>query len=75
MAIRNGPHPGLSWRFFPTVIARPRLGRRLGEMLRAIRTRRQLARMDDRMLKDIGLSRAEALAEAGRAPWNLDPRR
>lgn len=42
-------------------------------MLRTISTRRQLARMDDRMLRDIGLSRSEALAEADRAPWDIDP--
>lgn len=47
----------------------------LAWMLRAVATRRQLARLDDRMLKDIGITRAEALAEAGRAPWDLGPRR
>ena len=31
--------------------------------------------LDDRMLKDIGLSRADALAEAARAPWDLGPPR
>lgn len=47
----------------------------LGRVLRAIETRRQLAEMDPRMLADIGLSRSEALEEAGRAPWDLAPRR
>jgi uncharacterized protein YjiS (DUF1127 family) len=51
----------------------PALRLSLGRMLRAIRTRRELAELDERMLKDIGLSRAEALAEARRAPWDLDP--
>lgn len=46
----------------------------LATTLRTIETRRHLARMDDRMLKDIGLTRAEALEEAGRAPWDLAPR-
>ncbi len=32
------------------------------------RTRLDLARLDDRMLKDIGLSRVDALAEASK-PW------
>jgi uncharacterized protein YjiS (DUF1127 family) len=45
----------------------------LGRMLRAMRTRDELAALDERMLKDIGLSRAEALAEARRAPWDLTP--
>lgn len=40
-------------------------------MLRAAETRRQLAQLDSRMLADIGLGRAEAMAEADRAPWDL----
>ena len=47
---------------------------RLGEMFRAMVTRRQLREMDDRMLADIGITRAEALAEADRAPWDVEPR-
>jgi uncharacterized protein YjiS (DUF1127 family) len=43
-------------------------------MLRAALTRRQLAEMDDRMLRDIGISRADALHEAERAPWDLGRR-
>jgi uncharacterized protein YjiS (DUF1127 family) len=43
------------------------------EALRTIGTRRHLAQMDDRMLKDIGLTRSEALEEAGRAPWDVTP--
>jgi uncharacterized protein YjiS (DUF1127 family) len=42
-------------------------------MAEAIETRRQLAGMDDRMLSDIGISRADALAEYERAPWDLGP--
>ena len=30
--------------------------------------------MDDRMLKDIGISRVDALHEADRLPWDLTPR-
>ncbi len=41
--------------------------------LRARSTRRSLAEMDDRKQADIGLSRAEALREAGRWPWDLSP--
>lgn len=44
-------------------------------MVRAIESRRQLAAMDDRMLSDIGISRADALREAGRRPWDLAPPR
>jgi len=43
----------------------------LRAMLSAIQTRRTLARLDDRMLSDIGASRADALAEAARWPWDL----
>ena len=46
----------------------------LGAAMRAIATRHQLAQMDDRMLKDIGISRTEALEEARRAPWDVGPR-
>jgi uncharacterized protein YjiS (DUF1127 family) len=47
----------------------------LATMLRAIETRRELARMDDRMLKDIGVSRADAEREATRAPWDVSTHR
>lgn len=33
------------------------------------RSRRQLLTLDSRALKDIGISRAEALAEAGKPAW------
>jgi uncharacterized protein YjiS (DUF1127 family) len=46
----------------------------LAEAMRTVSTRRSLAQMDDRMLKDIGLTRAEALQEAERKPWDLGPR-
>ncbi|MBR0674625.1 DUF1127 domain-containing protein [Roseomonas alkaliterrae] len=47
----------------------------LRRCIQAIRSRRQLAELDDRLLSDIGISRAEALEEASRAPWDLAPRR
>lgn len=47
----------------------------LRRAIRAAESRRQLAQLDDRMLADIGLGRAEAVAEAERAPWDLSPRR
>lgn len=43
--------------------------------LQAVESRRHLAGMDARMLADIGISRAEALQEAARAPWDHAPRR
>lgn len=45
----------------------------LRRILHAAESRRELARMDPRMLSDIGISRAEALREAARAPWDLTP--
>ena len=47
----------------------------LNRILQAVESRRHLAEMDRRMLADIGISRAEALDEAARAPWDLTPRR
>lgn len=46
----------------------------LAEAMRTISTRRRLAQMDDRMLKDIGVTRSEALEEANRAPWDFGPK-
>jgi uncharacterized protein YjiS (DUF1127 family) len=45
----------------------------LRRMAEAIRTRRQLAAMDDRMLSDLAISRADALREAARGPWDATP--
>ena len=68
MSILNARVPALSYR--------PALPRLPGfrAMLRAAITRRQLAHMDDRMLKDIGISRLDALCEADRLPWDLTRR-
>ncbi|MEN0076440.1 MAG: DUF1127 domain-containing protein [Paracraurococcus sp.] len=71
MAIRTTlPLGGLSQ--FPAAPKAPRLS--LRGMWRALQTRRQLAEMDDRMLRDIGISRVDALREADRLPWDLIPR-
>jgi uncharacterized protein YjiS (DUF1127 family) len=40
-------------------------------VLRVLRERRQLAMMDQSMLKDIGLSKADAYREWSRAFWDL----
>lgn len=37
------------------------------------RSRRELAAMDDRMLSDIGISRARAKCEANRRFWDVSP--
>jgi uncharacterized protein YjiS (DUF1127 family) len=54
------------------------LGRRIGRLadfvMRAgevARQRRALMRLDDRMLKDIGASRADAYREGSRSWWDL----
>ena len=39
--------------------------------LRVARQRRQLLKLDDRALKDIGISSADADAEATRGFWNI----
>ena len=71
MAIRSTLSFGLLARTAPAPKA-PRLG--LRAMFRALQTRRQLAGMDDRMLRDIGISRVDALREADRLPWDLTPK-
>ena len=46
----------------------------LDEAMTAWSSRRELERLDDRMLKDLGLSRAQAMFEAQRAPWEISAR-
>lgn len=46
----------------------------LVQMVRTVMTRRMLAAMDDRMLADIGISRADAAMEADRLPWDTTAR-
>ncbi len=38
------------------------------------RTRRILAELDPRLLRDIGVSRGQALTEIARAPWDVGNR-
>jgi uncharacterized protein YjiS (DUF1127 family) len=47
----------------------------LVSMRRAAETRRELGKLDPRLLADIGLSRAEASREAERWPWDIEERR
>ena len=42
-----------------------------GRVLRVLRERRQLAMLDASMLKDIGISKADAYREWNRAFWDL----
>jgi hypothetical protein len=42
-----------------------------GRVLRVLRERRQLASLDASMLKDIGLSKADAYREWSRSFWDL----
>ncbi|WP_207623917.1 DUF1127 domain-containing protein [Rhodobacter calidifons] len=44
--------------------------RRLFGALALARSRRALAHLDDHLLRDIGLSRSKAQAEASRAAWD-----
>lgn len=39
--------------------------------LRTVMTRSELAEIDDRMLADLGISRAQAAFELSRAPWSV----
>ena len=57
---------GPPWHGLQAVWRQMRRWRQLAE------ERRQLATMDERMLKDIGLSRADVLAESERPFWD-DP--
>ena len=46
---------------------------RLALMHRTAETRRELGRLDPRLLADIGVGRAEAAWEADRWPWDIEP--
>lgn len=45
----------------------------LDVMIRTTASRRSLRDLDQHLLNDIGITRAEALEEASRAPWDLKP--
>lgn len=58
----------------PSLRHRPaRLLSRLAAILRLGRERRRLATLDDHILRDIGLTRDEALREAERPAWDVPP--
>lgn len=54
--------------FRPSVL--PRLFGRILAASDLARSRGSLSKLDDHLLRDIGLSREEALAEAGRPIWD-----
>ena len=47
-----------------------RLPSRLLGLATLARSRHSLARLDDHLLRDIGVTRDQAMAEASRAPWD-----
>ncbi|MBP9048913.1 MAG: DUF1127 domain-containing protein [Tabrizicola sp.] len=58
----------------PLALLRPgslsRLPHRLLAASTLVRSRHSLRLLDDHLLRDIGVTRAEALSEADRAPWD-----
>ena len=59
----------------PAAVPAPRRGwlAWLADRLDVIESRRHLAAMDDRMLKDIGITRYDAQIEANRGFWDTTP--
>lgn len=46
---------------------------KISNRLALSKSRQRLARLDDHLLRDIGLTRPEAEAEAARTPWDAPP--
>lgn len=63
MAIRSGGDRLRRWRTY------------VRHWVSVQRERAELAALDDRRLRDVGLDRSIARAEARRLPWDLPPRR
>ncbi|MEM0937031.1 MAG: DUF1127 domain-containing protein [Pseudomonadota bacterium] len=64
----NTPHilaglPALSLRFLAPL--------RLGQILSVARQRKQLAELDDRMLRDVGLTKSDVQREVERPVWDV----
>jgi uncharacterized protein YjiS (DUF1127 family) len=55
----------------PALRVPQRFASELLRMVRAFQTRRELSRLDARMLRDIGITAGEATREVSRAPWDL----
>lgn len=69
-AIRPACHASPMGTALPGV---PSLWTVIRRMWIAVATRNQLAELDDRLLQDLGLSRADVVREVGRAPWDTTP--
>lgn len=54
----------------PRPVRKKALGARVLSLLSLARQRRALARLDDRALHDIGITRSEAQSEAKRPVWD-----
>ncbi|MDA7967099.1 DUF1127 domain-containing protein [Ruegeria sp.] len=54
----------------PRRLTRTGIGHRLWQRLGVAKQRRALARLDDRALDDIGITRAQARTEAARPIWD-----
>jgi uncharacterized protein YjiS (DUF1127 family) len=57
----------------PAVPARETLWTVLRRLWITVTTRNQLAELDERMLHDLGLSKADVSREIARAPWDTAP--
>ena len=55
---------------WPRTVNPARVRRGLRRRIELARSRRTLHRPDERLLRDIGLTRHDAEAEASRAPWD-----
>jgi uncharacterized protein YjiS (DUF1127 family) len=69
MSAHTRPLPALAWRLPHGTVAAG-----LRRVWRVATTRHALAQLDDRLLRDIGVSRAEVAAELHRAPWDTGRR-
>ena len=73
MSFQSRNRLGGNRELFMSIPARPSLGRRLGLTLaiwrQRIETRRSLAQMDARSLRDAGISPAAAAYESGKPFW------
>ena len=70
MSAHTRPLPATDW----TLPQGGALAAGLRRVWRAATTRPALAELDDRMLRDIGVTRAEVMAELNRAPWDSGAR-
>lgn len=67
MSAHTRPLPSLTW----PVPRDGALAESVRRIWRAVSTRPGLAELDDRMLRDIGVTRDQARAELQRAPWDI----